>query len=235
MKYNPWPLGNVPEHLRRPEIAQLREAGYKFGDAREAVDIFEKKVAEFAGCKYGVAVDSCSHGLFLCLKAYRMCYEHEDDFSEDIYIPERTYISVAMQILNAGFQCHLMPVKWSGYYWLHPTNIIDAAVRWKRGMYISGSNMVVSFQIKKRIPIGRGGMILTDSKKIYSLLKLMSYDGRDLDTPYDAEDHVKCMGYHYYMTPEDAARGIMLMDAIKEEGDSACYKNYPIIQLKNFI
>jgi hypothetical protein len=29
------------------------------------------------------------------------------------------------------------------------------------------------------------------------------------------------------MTPEDAARGILLMDEIKEQGDSASYLNYP--------
>jgi hypothetical protein len=34
-------------------------------------------------------------------------------------------------------------------------------------------------------------------------------------------------GWHYYMTPEDAARGIMLMDAIPGSyPDSASYKNY---------
>jgi hypothetical protein len=33
----------------------------------------------------------------------------------------------------------------------------------------------------------------------------------DLNTPYTDIDHVKMLGYHMYMTPEDA-RGIILMD-----------------------
>jgi hypothetical protein len=35
---------------------------------------------------------------------------------------------------------------------------------------------------------------------------MASYDGRDLNTPYTDIDHVKCLVYHMYMTPEDAAR-----------------------------
>ena len=32
------------------------------------VDIFEKKIAEYAGSKYAVSVDNCTNALFLCLK-----------------------------------------------------------------------------------------------------------------------------------------------------------------------
>ena len=225
MKYNSWPLGHIPEELQRPEINQLAEAGYKLKDDRDAIDIFEKKVAEFAGAKYAVAVDCCSHGLFLCLKYY--------DFIGPITIPEQTYISVPMQIIHAGLYPVFESIKWYGTYQLKPTNIWDAAARWRKGMYIPKSLMVLSFQIKKRIPIGKGGMILTDNKNAYNKLKLMSYDGRDLNVPYDSKDHIKCLGYHYYMTPEDAARGILLMDKIKETGDSACFENYPEIDYES--
>jgi dTDP-4-amino-4,6-dideoxygalactose transaminase len=78
---------------------------------------------------------------------------------------------------------------------------------------------VVSFQIKKRVPIGKGGIILTDSEDAYKWLKLASYDGRDLNTPYTSEEHVQMLGYHMYMTPEDAARGIILMDSVPEQNE----------------
>lgn len=220
MNYNPWPLGKIPPHLRRPEIQQLREVGYKFNDAREAIGIFEEKVAKFTGAKYAVAVDCCSHGLRLCLEIKGRL---------DITIPNRTYISVPFQIIESGCYVYFEDLEWSGIYRLKPTNIYDAAVRWKRDMYIEGSMMVLSFQIKKTIPIGRGGMILLDDKEAYDKLKLMSYDGRDLNTPYDSPDHVKMYGFHYYMTPEDAARGILLMDEIETEGDSMSYVDYPRI------
>lgn len=71
--------------------------------------------------------------------------------------------------------------------------------------------------MKKTIPIGKGGIILTDDYDAYKWLKLASYDGRNLTTPYNSESHINMIGYHMYMTPEDAARGILLMDAINEK------------------
>jgi dTDP-4-amino-4,6-dideoxygalactose transaminase len=59
---------------------------------------------------------------------------------------------------------------------------------------------VVSFQIKKRIPIGKGGIILTDDFEAYKWLKMASYDGRDLNLPYTDENHVQMLGYHMYDT-----------------------------------
>ena len=66
-KYNSWPLGEVPEYMQRTELKWLKESGVSFKDPREVVDIFEQKVASFAGSKYAVAVDCCSHGIFLSL------------------------------------------------------------------------------------------------------------------------------------------------------------------------
>ena len=43
-KYNPWPLGKLPEGFQRPEIDQLKEAGYEINDPRDAVTIFENKM-----------------------------------------------------------------------------------------------------------------------------------------------------------------------------------------------
>ena len=56
---------------------------------------------------------------------------------------------------------------------------------------------------------------MTDSKEAYDWLKYASYDGRDLTKQY-MDDDFKMIGWHFYMTPEDAARGILLMDQIPE-------------------
>ena len=73
-------------------------------------------------------------------------------------------------------------------------------------------------------------MILCDKKEEYEWLKLASYDGRDLNTPYDSPGHVKMEGWHYYMTPEDAARGIILMDQTpRVNEDQGGWENYPDI------
>jgi dTDP-4-amino-4,6-dideoxygalactose transaminase len=122
-----------------------------------------------------------------------------------------------MQIIHAGNQVEFEDLEWSGVYQLKGSRVWDGAVRWTKGMYVGNDALqVVSFQIKKRIPIGKGGIILTDSEEAYRWLKLASYDGRDLNTPYTDTNHVKMIGYHMYMTPEDAARGIILIDSVPE-------------------
>lgn len=229
-KYNSWPLGKLPKEFQRLEPEQLRQLGYEWDDPRDIIGIFEHKVKEFAGSKYAVAVDCCSHAIFLSLKYFQFRWFMGTDFQE-ITIPTHTYISVPQTIIHAGLTVKYKDLEWSGAYNLYPTNVWDAAVRWTKGMYIPDSLMCLSFQIKKRVPIGRGGMILTNDKEAYDWLKLASYDGRDLDTPYNSKGHVKMIGWHYYMTPEDAARGIILMDQVPEiNEDQGSYLNYTNIE-----
>lgn len=201
-------MGALPPELQRPELDQLKQQGYAFSDPWEVIDIFEKKVAEFAGSKYAVAVDCCSHGLFLCLKYLNA--------QGTITIPKNTYVSVPMQIKHAGCDVALADQPWQGQYKLEPYPVWDAATVWRRGMYQSGYQ-VISFQIKKHIPIGRGGMILTNDDQAYRWLKKACHDGRDMHTPY-SQDDFEMLGWHYYMTPEDAARGILLMDFKDRDG-----------------
>ena len=95
-------------------------------------------------------------------------------------------------------------------------------------MFVGGDDtlQVVSFQVKKRIPIGKGGIIMTNNKKAYEWFKYASYDGRDLTKQY-LDDDFKMIGYHFYMTTEDAARGILLMDQIPEfNEDTGSSKTY---------
>ncbi len=223
--YNPFPLGRLNKELARPEPEQIREMGYDWRNPRDIVTMFEDKVAEFTGAPYAVAVDCCTHGLFLAL---RYLWEFIPDIRDTaVFIPEHTYISVPMAVRQAGFNPHFRFDEWVGVYRLEPFDIWDAAVRWKEGMYQAGTTMVLSFQIKKRIPIGRGGMILLDNKKQADWLRLASYDGRDLTTGYHLPSHVHFEGWHFYMTPEDAARGLILMDKVIGEGDSGGWQNYP--------
>jgi dTDP-4-amino-4,6-dideoxygalactose transaminase len=215
--FDPWPLGQLPKELQRHELDTLLAMGYRGDDPREAIDLFEKKVAEFAGAKYGIAVDCCSHGLFLSLKYLNA--------TGTITIPSRTYISVPMQIKHAGCNVAFEDVSWSGVYQLKPYPVWDGAVRWTKGMYQGGFH-VVSFQMKKRVPIGKGGMILTDDINAYRWLKRACHDGRDVNMFY-GDMEFDMLGWHYNMTPEDAARGIILMTNTPEvNDDSATDKSY---------
>ena len=211
MGHKVWPLGKVPIELQRPELEQVKELGYRWKDPFDVVDMFEREVSKFAGCKYGIAVDNCTDGLFLALKYV--------DYKGTITIPCRNYCSPPMSIIQAGCKIKFEDIEWSGVYQLKPTNVYDGATRWTEGMFEAVDGyQVVSFQIKKRIPIGKGGMILTNDKKAYEWFKMMRYEGRNTDVPY-VKDILQGIGYNMYMLPEDAARGLILMNKIPRQND----------------
>lgn len=219
--YNPWPLGSLPPNMQRPEPAEIKSRGYEWEDPRDIVGLFENKLAEYAGSKFAVLTDSCSNALFLAMKLRGV--------HGPIDIPAQTYVSLPMQIHHAGATPVFRDLEWSGLYQLGETGIWDSAARFTRNMFVgNGALQCLSFQIKKRLPIGRGGAILTDDPEEYAKLKYMSYDGRDLTLPYSSEVHVKSLGWHCYMTPEDAARGILLMDMLPEvNDDTMTHDHYP--------
>tara|TARA_R110000824_G_scaffold125429_5_gene284540 strand:+ start:5490 stop:6080 length:591 start_codon:yes stop_codon:yes gene_type:complete len=164
----------------------------------DVVAKFEDKIAEFFGAPYAVAVDCCTHAIELCLH-----YENVKSFST----PCRTYISVPFLAKKLNIDFHWRDEDWADYYRLGNTNIIDAAVLWKKNSYISGTYMCLSFQFRKHLSLGRGGMVLTDSPIAAEELKKMSYDGRLPDIPW-RQQNIMSLGYHYYMTPETAQRGL---------------------------
>lgn len=166
----------------------------------ELVEEFERGVADFFGAPYAVAVDCCTHGIELCLRHQNV---------QEIIVPKRTYLSVPMLANKLGIKLAWKDEEWENFYYIGDTNIIDAAVLWKRASYIPGTYMCVSFQFRKHLSLGRGGIILTDNKESARILKMMSYDGRDNSSnkPWVDQD-VQVLGYHYYMTPEVAKRGL---------------------------
>lgn len=160
---------------------------------------FEKLIANFYGAPYAVATDCCTHAIELCLRIENIEYP--------VNCPNRTYISVPMTFMKLGLEWQFDDYDWEDYYFIGCTDIIDAAVYWKQNGYIPETKMCLSFQHKKHLSLGRGGMILLDNYDEYVKLKKMSYDGRLPDVPW-AEQDIDSMGYHYYMTPETAQRGI---------------------------
>ena len=163
-----------------------------------AVTEFEDKIADFYGAPYAVAVDCCTHAIELCLR-----YKQVKSFSA----PCRTYISVPFLARKLDIDFHWREEDWQDYYYLGNTNIIDAAVLWKSNSYIANTFMCLSFQFRKHLNLGRGGMILTDDPAVAADLKKMSYDGRSPDIPW-REQNITTMGFHYYMTPETAILGL---------------------------
>jgi dTDP-4-amino-4,6-dideoxygalactose transaminase len=164
------------------------------------VSEFEKKIAEFFGSPYAIAVDSCTHGIELCLR-----YTKETK----INVPKRTYLSVPFLAEKLGIEREWRDEEWEDYYTVNngEKRIIDAAVLWRKDSYIPNTFMCISFQYQKHLSLGRGGIILLDNENDYINLKKMSYDGRLPNIPWRDQD-IDCVGYHYYMTPETAQMGL---------------------------
>jgi dTDP-4-amino-4,6-dideoxygalactose transaminase len=163
------------------------------------INQFERQVAEFFGAPYSVATDSCTHGIELCLRYTQP--------TTPIVIPRQTYISIPMTLKKLGLPFVWNAIPWKEHYWLLGTQIIDAAVMWRRNSYQKGTYTVISFQYKKHLNLIRGGMILTDDNAAAKMLKKMSYDGRDPSVPWREQD-IDTMGYHYYMPEETALLGL---------------------------
>ena len=181
------------------------------------VEDFENKVAEFFGSPYAIAVDSCTHGVELCLRHCNV---------KSINVPKHTYISIPFLAKKLNIGLCWRDQKWQDYYYLS-YSVIDAAVLWKQNSYIPKTFMSISFQYQKHLSLGRGGMILTDNKDSYNTLKKMVYDGRLPNIPWK-EQNISEIGYHYYMTPETAQIGLnKLPDAIERQPRQWTINDWP--------
>lgn len=182
------------------------------------VEEFEKLIAWFYNAPYAVAVDCCTHAIELCLRIQKTLL---------VTCPKNTYISVPMTFEKLGLNWKFQEERWDDYYLIGGTNIIDAAVYWKQKGYIPGTKMCLSFQYKKHLNLGRGGMILLDNEEEYVKLKKLRYDGRLDNIPW-AEQDIDTIGYHYYMTPETAQTGIYRFATVERiEPRKWSYLDYP--------
>lgn len=183
----------------------------------DTITEFENKIAVFFNSPHAIAVDSCTHGLELCLRLQK---------SKKITVPKHTYLSVPFLANKLNIELEWKDEEWIDYYYI-TDNIIDAAVLWREKSYIPNTFMCISFQYKKHLSLGRGGIILTDNTNAASSLKKMSYDGREHSIPW-RDQNVETVGYHYYMTPETAKLGLeKLQNAIETQPVKWSIKDWP--------
>ena len=191
-----------------------------------SIEQLEEKVAEFFGAPFGVAVDCCTHALELCMRLLA----ERDYFPYYYTCPPNTYLSVPMTFEKLHLDWNFVDTKWEKCYNIGNTNIIDAAVLWEKDSYIPSSMMCLSFQLRKHLSLGKGGMILLDNAEDANILRQIRYDGRpDLDRPW-ADQNITMFGYHYQMTYETAQIGLdKLDDAVKRTPKHWTYKDYPYL------
>lgn len=186
----------------------------------DTVDELERRVAAYGGSKYAVAVDSCTNALLLAL-----VLRFQQGACKVVSLPKRTYVGVAHAVINAGGRCEWRDEDWQGEYLLGETKIVDAARRFKRGMYKSGTLYCVSCHWGKILRIGRGGFILTDNIEEYETLRRMRCDGRRIGV-IPTQDNFDIRGFHCYMLPSEAAHGLMLMSYMPDNNADLPRDNY---------
>lgn len=168
---------------------------------------FEEAIGKYTGAPYVITVDNASNALFLALM-----YEKVE--GKEITIPCRTYPSVPCEIIHAGAKVKFKKVNGEtikGAYQLEGSNVWDSALRFTHNMYIPGSHMCVSFTGPyKQFKLSKGGAILTDNHDAYMWFKRARYSGRRECSYHN--DNFDMIGWNFYMMPELAARGLLLID-----------------------
>lgn len=172
----------------------------------EDVSKLETKIAEFFGSPYAVATDCCTHAIELCFRMSNVKFTS---------CPTQTYLSIPMTLLKINVKFTWVEQQWEKFYQFDNTNIIDAATLWERNSYIDNTLMCLSFQFKKHLSLGRGGMILCKTLEQKQMLEALSYDGRQRNNRWVDQD-IKTLGYHYYMTPETACEGLKKFEEVKD-------------------
>lgn len=173
------------------------------------VHSLEQELANYAGSRYAVCVESGSAAILLSLLWFKTATNGE---LGTVSCPKRTYPSIPCSIILLGGKVQFRDEDWSGTYRLDPYPIVDGALRFRRGMYEPGTFHMVSMHIRKHIPVGRGGAILLDNPVAYEWLKRARFDGRGPVPLMD--DNFTQLGFNMYMEPSNAARAIQLLQAL---------------------
>jgi dTDP-4-amino-4,6-dideoxygalactose transaminase len=182
---------------------------------------FEKELSKYTGAPYVVCVDNQSNALFLCLHYWiqKRKKEHKENFDyvDIIDVPQRTYPSVPCEVIHAGAKVNFTKVEGEtikGAYQLKPTNVWDSALRFTADMYIPDSMMCISFTgAYKHFKLSKGGAILLDDLDAYNWLKKARFSGRSECSYHDDNfDDNPVIGWNFYMMPELATRGLLLIN-----------------------
>jgi len=175
-------------------------------------DDFEKELGRYTGAPYVITLDNMSNALFLSL--YYEKNITKTITGDTITIPNRTYPSVPCEIIHSGLKVDFDLVDGrtiKGAYQLKGSNVWDSALRFTADMYIPKTHMCVSFTGPyKHFKLSKGGAILTDNHDAYLWFKRARYSGRRECSYHD--DNLDMLGWNFYMMPELATRGMLLMN-----------------------
>ena len=200
----------------------------------QVVKDFESALCDYTGAKYAVTVTSCTAALLLAVKwnieHLSRIHPHLRGCGFEFEIPDRTYVSVPMAILNAGGFVKFRKNEWLGEYNITPYNIWDCARWFRKDMYRAGQMMCLSFHWTKQLAIGQGGAILHDNDEADEWLRRARFDGRK-EGVAPKDDSFTMIGHHCYLSPRDAAEGLSRLAVFKDTGQPLPNDDYPDLSL----
>ena len=136
-------------------------------------------------------------------------YKITEDFEQKL----AEYTGAPCEIIHAGLKVNFEKTKGKtikGAYQLKPTRVWDSALSFTSNMYIPNTHMCVSFTGPyKTLKLSKGGAILTDDYEAMLWFKRARFSGRR-ETSYH-DDYFDMIGWNFYMMPELAARGLLMM------------------------
>ena len=188
----------------------------------EIVQMFEHKLANYLSFNECICTASCTDALMISLAAKHILKQIDKE-SSCLSVPKHTYLSVPMMLARNGWKFKFVDNNWSGVYSLGGS-VVDAATDFREGLGYAWSDIedcavCISFQQKKRFSLDQGGAILTNSSKIAALARRLRHDGRDsfktqVDEVQSCPNDI-IIGWHAYMSPEKAARGLLMMNQLQ--------------------
>ena len=168
---------------------------------------------------------SCTVALLLALAWFKRLHG-----AHEVVIPKRTYVGVAMSVVNAGHDIAFRDEQWSGQYQLSPFPLFDAARRFTSGMHKPWHMEAVSFHWAKILGIEQGGALLLDDPQAEEWLRRARFDGRT-EGVHPKEDTFDFLGWHAYMAPETAAKGLMRLSLLARHNADLPNSDYSDLSL----
>ena len=199
--------------------------------AFKVVEQFERALGRYTGAPQVVTTDSCTNALML---AMAWCRERDPVDVAFVYVPRHTYVGVVHAARNAGYEVKFDDKEWHEAYALDPLPVVDAAKVLEPGMFDEWRDprrspwmVCVSFHVAKRLPLGRGGAVLLDDPGAADWLRRARFDGRTAGETGGSATRVTSPGWHCYLTPPEAARGLWLLEQFLDAAEPSSWRAYP--------
>jgi perosamine synthetase len=192
------------------------------------VQELEEKWAEFTGAKYAVATNSCTSALDVAVRLVKL--------PNPVKVSAFTFVSSALSPLNAGYDIELVDIDENSLCTpkadiqvMYAGNQFGEGIIYDMahsgGAKHKGLISCWSFHAVKNLPMGDGGMITMNDKKLYEKAKALAWCGINKSTfqrsgkKYNWDYDITCQGLKAHMNDITAVIGLEKLKSLKEDNE----------------